>query len=86
MFNLPRNTTIKVSDALGEITLNAGVSIPCIIPLLGPDYPGNEVMFVNGKLKVTVGQPPILLEEGDCFHVIGAANFKTIKTAGKELN
>jgi hypothetical protein len=72
MFQLPCTMTVRVSDALGDIALEKGVSIPCIVPLEGT----TDVVFVDGKLKATVLQTPGLVEEADCYHVVGTTEYR----------
>jgi hypothetical protein len=72
MFSLPTSTVVKVSETFGDITLDAGATFPCVISLYLPDRSSsNEVIFINKKLRASVLQPPALLEEDDCVHVVG---------------
>jgi hypothetical protein len=48
---------------------------------VAPDGPSSEVIFFDEKLRPHVFQPPGLLEEGDCYHVIGSTAFVTVKKA-----
>jgi hypothetical protein len=72
MFELPCPMTVRVSDALGDIALEKGVSIPCIVPIKD----SVEVVFVGSKMKATLVQTPGLLEEPDCYYVVGSTEFR----------
>jgi hypothetical protein len=76
MFELPCPMTVRVSDTLGNISLPKGVSIPCIVPIEG--LAEAEVVFVDSKMKATLVQTPGLLEEPDCYYVVGSTEFREI--------
>jgi hypothetical protein len=80
MFNLTSPTVIKVSEAFGTIRLETGTKIPCIFNVLSEDGGSSEAIFINSKLKATTFQPPGLLEDGVCWHVLGFNDYRTMKT------
>jgi hypothetical protein len=79
MFTLSSQTDVKVSDAFGNITLNAGTNIPCILNVLSADGSSSEAIFINTRLKATTFQPPMLLEEEVCWHVLGFHDYRTVQ-------
>jgi hypothetical protein len=80
MFDLTSEAVIKVSDVFGTIKLEAGTNIPCVLNVLSADGSSSEAIFINTKLKATTIQPPMLLEEGVCWHVLGFNDYRTVKT------
>jgi hypothetical protein len=76
MFELTFPMTVRLSDTLGEITLDAGTKVPCIVRLLSPDSSSTDVVFLNQRMKAEVIQPPALIEESDSYHVVGVNEFR----------